>query len=64
MTVGQDWVTLQCPAINHQLTMALRQANVWSMSTQVPRATLRGVAELHVGYGGPQWGMVVTSCYF
>ena len=31
--------------------------------TLVPRATLRGVAELHVASGMPQWRMFVTSCY-
>ena len=31
--------------------------------TLVPRATLRGVAELYVGSGMPQWRMFVTSCY-
>ena len=31
--------------------------------TLVPRATLRGVAELHVASGMPQWRMCVTSCY-
>ena len=30
----------------------------------VPRATLRGVAELHVASGRPQWRIFVTSCYF
>ena len=34
-----------------------------SRSTLVPRATLRGVAELHVASGIPQWRMFVTSCY-
>ena len=33
-------------------------------STLVPRATLRGVAELHVASGMPQWRMFVTCCYF
>ena len=33
-------------------------------STQVPRATLSGVAELHVASGMPQWRMFVTCCYF
>ena len=32
--------------------------------TLVPRATLRGVAELHVASGMPQWRMFVTCCYF
>ena len=32
--------------------------------SHVPRATLRGVAELHVASGMPQWRMFVTSCYF
>ena len=32
--------------------------------TLIPRATLRGVAELHVASGIPQWRMFVTSCYF
>ena len=31
--------------------------------TLVPRATLRGVAELYVGSGMAQWRMFVTSCY-
>ena len=32
--------------------------------TLVPRATLRGVAELHVASGMAQWRMFVTySCY-
>ena len=30
----------------------------------IPRATLRGVAELHVASGMPQWRMFVTFCYF
>ena len=34
------------------------------LSTLVPRATLRGVAELHVASGMPQWRMFVTFCYF
>ena len=33
-------------------------------STLVPRATLRGVAELHVASGMAQWLMFVTCCYF
>ena len=32
--------------------------------TLVPRATLRGVVELHVASGMPQWRMFVTCCYF
>ena len=32
--------------------------------TLFARATLRGVAELHVASGMPQWRMFVTSCYF
>ena len=32
--------------------------------TLVPRATLRGVAELHVASGMPQWRMFVTCCNF
>ena len=32
--------------------------------TLVPRATLRGVAELHVASGMPHWRMFVTCCYF
>ena len=32
--------------------------------TLVPRATLRGVAEVHVASGMPQWRMFVTCCYF
>ena len=32
-------------------------------NTLVPRATLCGVAELHVASGMPQWRMFVTSCY-
>ena len=36
----------------------------WLGFTLVPRATLRGVAELHVASGMPQWRMFVTCCYF
>ena len=32
--------------------------------TLVPRATLRGVAELHAASSMPQWRMFVTCCYF
>ena len=32
-------------------------------TTLVPRATLRGVAELHVASDMPQCRMFVTSCY-
>ena len=31
--------------------------------TLVPRATLRGVAKLHVASGMPQWRMFLTSYY-
>ena len=38
---------------------AKRLSGIWlggkSLSTLVPRATLRGVAELHVAFGMPQW---------
>ena len=39
---------------------------IWAMAslTLVPRAILRGVAELHVAPGMTQWRMFVTSCYF
>ena len=33
------------------------------ITTLVPRPTLRGVAQLHVASGMPQWRMFVTSCY-
>ena len=33
-------------------------------ATLIPRAQLRGVAELHVGSVMPQWRMSVTYCYF
>ena len=33
-----------------------------SFATLVPRATLCGVAELHVASGMPQWRMFVTAC--
>ena len=36
----------------------------WHYTTLVLRATLRGVAELHVASGMPQWRMFVTCCYF
>ena len=32
--------------------------------TLVPRATLRGVAELHVASGMAQWRIFVTCYYF
>ena len=32
----------------------------WVSDTLVPKATLRGVAELHVASGMPQWRMFVT----
>ena len=38
--------------------------NIFGHDTLVPRATLRGVAELHVASGMPQWRMFVTCCYF
>ena len=37
---------------------------IFGHDTLVPRATLRGVAELHVASGMPQWRMFVTCCYF
>ena len=37
---------------------------IFGHDTLVPRATLRGVAELHVASGMPQCRMFVTCCYF
>ena len=34
------------------------------LATLVPRATLRGVAELHVTSGMSQWRIFGTCCYF
>ena len=45
------------------LSSSQKLALVTTTATLVPRATLRGVAELHVASGMPQWQMFVTSCY-
>ena len=39
-------------------------ASQTNIPTMVSRATLRGVAELHVASGMPHWRMFVTCCYF
>ena len=45
----------------YSLTQIIARRDI--STTLVPRATLRGVAELHVASGMPQWRMLVTSSY-
>ena len=48
----------------HLLDIKTSKNNFFFHDALVPRATLRGVAELHVASGMPQWRMFVTCCYF
>ena len=48
---------------SYWFTWAIFVTDTCGSHTLVPRATLRGVAELHEASGIPQWRTFVTSCY-